>query len=307
MPTLTQDTLDLLDQPDPFSLANTTPDPVAAAALSDPVVRDHVAQTTVAGIEAARAALSQLRLEAIPAAEAAAAPFGKLLAENDEHFKSGALHARFSNDGAMAQKFHETERAALVRDRAAAVKDAVTALRERLDGIETTIVGEATKADAPVALTEAQSRGMTDLLALLPHLSAAERIALLEGAVTAATTDATRRPILRHVLPLLRSLAERPEFARATNAGVSLYVLTQRAMALTRDYRHYAAAAIGRYVGAFSYELGLIESAVVEHGTWGASRPAGFVADGGRGILRVAIASPMKDEPSRWSKQQAVA
>jgi len=301
-PAITTDPLDALDAPDPFAGAG-VPDPVGAAVLSDPVVADHVARATAAGIEAARAALSRLRIEAVPAAENAAAPYLKVRADLDATFKDGKLHERYGAD--LAQRAYDVEKANIDRDRAAAVKDAVAALHERLDAVAATIAAEAARADEPAALTPDQSRAMTDVLTLLPHLSNAEKIAQLEAVVAAATAAPTaeRRAGLRHVLPLLRSLAAKPEFARTTDDGVRLYVLAQRAAALTRDYRHYAADAIRRYAGAFSYELGLVEAAVTEHGMWHGSRAANRQTLDGRPLLRVAIAPPAKDAPSRWSKR----
>jgi len=301
-PAITTDPLDALDAPDPFAGAG-VPDPVGAAVLSDPVVADHVARATAAGIEAARAALSRLRIEAVPAAENAAAPYLKVRADLDATFKDGKLHERYGAD--LAQRAYDVEKANIDRDRAAAVKDAVAALHERLDAVAATIAAEAARADEPAALTPDQSRAMTDVLTLLPHLSNAEKIAQLEAVVAAATAAPTaeRRAGLRHVLPLLRSLATKPEFARTTDDdGVRLYVLAQRAAALTRDYRHYAADAIRRYAGALSYELGLVEAAVVEHGTWQGSHAANRQTLDGRPLLRVAIAPPAKDEPSRWQR-----
>jgi hypothetical protein len=301
--TLPPDPLDALDAGDPFAGAG-VPDPIGAAVFNDPVVAGHVATMTAAGIEAARGALSRLRIEAVSAAENAAAPYVKLRADADLAFKSGRYHERFGNDGALAQRAYDVEKAGIDRDRAAAVKDAVTGLRERLATVVSTIATEAARADEPAALTPEQSRAMTDVLTLLPHLSVTEQLAQLEAVVATATAAPTaeRRAGLRHVLPLLRSLAERPEFARTTDAGVRLYVVAQRAAALTRDHRYYAAEAMRRYAGAFEYELGLVEAAVVEHGAWHGSHAANRQTLDGRGVLRVAIAPPAKDAPSRWQR-----
>lgn len=303
-PATTEDALDALDAFDPTAMA-TLEDPVAAAVRGDPHVAAHLDQSTATGTEAARRAIAQVRLDAVPEAERAAAPYVAAFAKLDEERRTGQLYQRFGAHD-LAQRFFETERDAIRRDMATAVRDAVDKVRERLDKVEASVQTAATEGPPP-ALTPEQSRAMTDLLTLLPHLSPAERIAQFEEQLAAAARDPARRSALRHLLPLLRSMAEdKATFARSSDLGTRLYVATRRAEVLTSDWRHAAAKAMARYSGVLRYELGVIESSVAEHGIWAASSSARIERSDGRGMLRVAIA-PEREAPqvADWTRRAA--
>lgn len=300
-PATTKDALDALDAFDPTAMA-TLEDPVAAAVRGDPHVAAHLDQSAATGTEATRRAIAQVRLDAVPEAERAAAPYVAVLAKLDEERRTGHLYQRFGAHD-LAQRFFETERDAIRRDMAAAVRDAMDKVRERLNNVEASVQTAATEGPPPV-LTPEQSRAMTDLLTLLPHLSPAERLAQLDEQVAAAAREPARRGALRHLLPLLRSMAEdKAAFARASDLGTRLYVAARRAEALTTDWRHAAAKAMARYAGVLRYELGVIESAVGEHGTW-SDAPASRRTLSGGSSLRVAIA-PDREAPAAadWNRR----
>lgn len=297
------DALDMLDAFDPTAMA-TMADSVAAAVREDPRVAAHLDQATATGTAAARQAIATVRAEAVPAADKAAAPYLKHLAKLDEERRTGALYVRFGAQD-LADRFYQTERDGIKKDMAVGVKDAVDKVRVALDKVEASVQASAAEGPPP-PLTFEQSRAMTDLLALLPHLSPTERLAQFESQVAAAAADQSRRPALRHLLPLLRSMAEdKAAFARSTDLGTRLHVVTRRAEALTRDWRHAALAAFARYAGVLRYELGVIEAAVGEHGSWNESPAARRVTNSGR-ALRVAVA-PEADEPSvvDWKRRAA--
>ena len=303
MTALTEDALNQLDAFDPTAMA-TLEDPVVAAVRGDPHVAAHLDQSAATGTETARRAIAQVRIDAVPEAERAAAPHAARLAALDEERRTGRLYERFGAHD-LAQLYVEAERDAIRRDMAEAVRHAVDKVRERLGNVEASVQTAAAEGPPPT-LTVDQSRAMTDLLTLLPQLSPAELLAQLEDQVAAAAREPARRGALRHVLPLLRSMAEdKTSFARASDLGMRLYVAARRAEALTTDWRHAAAKSMARYAGVLRHELGVIESAVAEHGTWGASSSARTERSDGRGMLRVAVAPERGAAELDWSRRAA--
>lgn len=284
--------LDGLDEVDAmFAAADTvrgTPGALDAAVRADAVVAEHITQASERGTLDARQLILPLRTGVLPAAEAAAAPYVNRLRENADALRSGELERRFGS-GDLARKVHDADEARLRAEMRNAVRGALVPLRARLDELERNYEGIVAAADELPVPTSAALDAVKVLLGLLPNLSPAISVAELERAVGAAARDAGARGNLRYLLPVTRSLAERPEYAETTDAGIGLRVVIRRAEALARDRRHVGAAAFGRYAGRLRYELGLVESTVAAHGTWAGSHDAAVTDSHGGGALKAII------------------
>jgi hypothetical protein len=279
---------------DAATVVRGVPDVIGEAVRADKAVADHITTADTQGKLDARQLVAPLRAGAIPAAEAAAAPYVERLRANDAALASGALAARYGSRD-LARKVHDVDDARLRAEMAAAVGEAIAPLRARLDELETNyqqIVGAADElpTPAPEAL-----ESLKVLMGLLPNLSPAIAVAELERAVGAAARNADARGNLRYLLPVTRSLAERPEYGETSDAGIGLRVVIRRAEALARDRRHVGAESFGRYAGRLRYELGVLEAAVGRAGSWSGSHASRFTDAAGGGPLKALIVPPPRE------------
>jgi hypothetical protein len=274
----------------PVAIAN---DSVGAATLADPDVRAHVVATHARGRAAARAAIQDLRVAAVPAAVAAAAPFAKLLAANEERFRSGELARRFGGDASLAQRAYEVEREGLRHDRTAAIADAIEGLGERLTRIEATAQAAAAGAGELPVPTAGAVEALKVLIDVLPVLAPTVAVDELTRAVNVAARDAGARGNLRYLTPILRSLIERPEYGEATQVGADLRLVLRRAEALGRAAEHVTAAYLGRYAARLRHEFGVVARVVGEHGAWKEHEGT----EGNRALGAVIPPPPVPDEP----------
>lgn len=283
---------DGLDQLDAAYLAGNTiaavPDPLGDAAKADPAVAAHLQQIAARGAASAKADLFLLRVSVLPAAEAAAAPFVKALEANDAALESGALAKRYG--APLAAQVHRAEALRLKGEMAPAVHDALQPFVQQLDTLEANHQAAATAAAAELPTPSGEALdALKVLLGLLPNLSPKIAVAELEKAVGAAARSPGARGNLRYLLPVARSLAERPEYAPETDPGTGLAVVLRRAEALTQTAHGVAAETVSRYAARLRYELGLVESAVAHHGRWAASHDAAVTEARGGGVLKVIL------------------
>jgi hypothetical protein len=286
---------DPLDQVDAAAAAATAvlglpPDPLDEAVRADPAVAEHLATAATRGFFAARASLHPLRAAALPAAEAAAKPLAERLAALDRALAAGELAERFGAD--VAQRVHDGEAASLRDQMTRAVHEALAPIADRLGELERGYEGAVTAAEELPAPTPEALDALKVLLGLLPNLTPDIALGELDRAVSAAARDPGARGNLRYLLPVMRSLAARPEYDGTTDAGIALKVVIGRGEALTYSVHRAAAELLRRYADRFRDELGVVERVVGAHGTWAASPEAGVVEDRGGGMLKVVLVPP---------------
>ena len=220
----------------------------------------------------AAALLAPVRREALRRTREAARPFTAQLAELEAHWRAKELR----------DEFYVRERDALVAQRREAVAAAVALLRGQLFAAQHKAAGQAVPTDPPVSVED--HAALQTFLATLPLLTSGEAVPQLEAAV-AGWGAANKTGLLRALLPVLRSLATRPDYAvvperdetqvtpRDADApiptpGADLLALIGRTETRLRGPAQVAADAVQAEVGKLDYGLDVLQDIVGEHGDW---------------------------------------